>query len=154
MERELTLTSVEHPLFIDGDWIRVDHPTVKPLHDGAADLGWDGDPRLVIYLHQPSQVFVLWRLEADNTYRPVARIPDAITPESMNTLIRRLVEVDQRRGFDPYADVVTKQNRLEAVAEQRRHDRSVDFADKFHFALSRTHLPGIDVAKRVFPLGG
>lgn len=154
MERELTLATVTHPQFIDGGWIRVDHPTLDPLTQGEPTLGWEGDNRLVVYLHQPTQTFTLWRLEHDGEYRPVAKLPEgaSITPESVNRLVSRLVEVDQRRGFDPYADVI----RTQAIADRRaasdRQSWVSDFADKFHFALARTHLPGIDVAKRIFPI--
>jgi hypothetical protein len=70
-ERELTLSTVYHPEHMDGGWQRVDHPTVEPFQKGAPDLGWEGDPRLVVYLCNPTKQFVLWRLEHDDEYRRV-----------------------------------------------------------------------------------
>ncbi len=105
--RELTLIRVDHPLNIDGDqWLRVDHPTLDPLTQGAPTLGWEGDPRLVVYLHGASKTFVLWRLEHDGEYRAVAALPGEITPENINRLCARLVEIDTRSGFDAGQEVL------------------------------------------------
>ena len=155
MERELTLLTVLHPDTIDGgEWVRVDHPVLAPLFDGAPDLGWEGDSRLVVYLHVQAQAFALWRLEADNEYRPVAHFTPgkSLTPEAVNGLIQRLVEIDQRRGFNPYDDVTAAQDKADAVAEANRQAWLREFCDKMLFGLARQHMPGIDVAKRVFPL--
>lgn len=156
MDREINLGVIEHPQFIDNEWMRVDHPTVDPLRVGAPDLGWEGDQRLSVYLHLPSKRFVLWRLEYDGEYRVVAQLPEgaSITPASVNSLISNLQKWDQRQGFDPYQYVMDRQAADDAAREKITHDRVVDFADRLHFALARTHRPGIDVAKRVFPMGG
>ena len=155
MERELTLLNVVHPDTQDnGAWLRVDHPVLAPLFDGAPDLGWEGDSRLVVYLHLEAQTFCLWRLEANGEYMPVAHMPAgaSLTNESVNKLITRLVEIDQRRGFDPYADVIATQDRVDAEAEARRKEWLSEFCDKFLFGAARQHLPGLDIAKKVFPL--
>lgn len=156
MQREVTFLRVVHPEWIDNDWLRVDHPTLDPLVGGEPTLGWEGDTRLAVYLHQPSTTFVLWRLETDGEYRPLARLPEgaSITPESVNQLITNLIRVDQRRGFNPYDDVIDVENERSRHQATDRQAQVNDFADKFHFALTRTHLPGIDVTKRVFPLSG
>lgn len=147
--RELTLHTVHHPLFIDNEWMLVEHPTVAPLQDGAPDLGWEGDPRLAVYLHKPTQTFVVWRLESNGEYLPVARfgIGQEITPASINQTIRDLIRVDSRRGFDPYADVIARQD--EVARDQAREQAAYisDFADKLLYGLSRSHLPGIDVTR-------
>lgn len=155
MERELTLTTVEHPLTQDnGAWLRVDHPVLAPLFDGAPDLGWEGDSRLVVYLHLEAQTFALWRLEANGEYLPVAHLPAnaPLNPESVNKLISRLVEIDQRRGFDPYADVIAAQDAADREVEQRHKAWVSELSDKMLFALARQHLPGLEISKRVFPL--
>lgn len=143
--RELTFARVMHPEFIDNEWVRVDHPVTDPIQDGAPDLGWEGDSRLVVYLHKPTQRFVLWRLEHDGEYRPTARLPEgaSITPGSVNELIRNLVRIDQRRGFDPGLDVVTKENARIVAQDKTRREWAADFADKFHAALAWSHLPGV-----------
>ena len=153
MERELTLLKVPHPDTIDnGAWIRVEHPVLDPLFDGAPDLGWEGDSRLVVYLHLEAQSFCLWRLEANGEYMPVAHLPAgaSLTNESVNKLISRLVEIDTRRGFDPYADVIAAQDAADRDAERDRQARLEVLCDKMLFGLARQHLPGVDISKRVF----
>lgn len=155
MERELTLLNVDHPLTQDnGAWLRVDHPVLAPLFDGAPDLGWEGDSRLVVYLHLEAQTFCLWRLEANGEYMPVAHMPPgaALTNESVNKLITRLVQIDQRRGFDPYADVIKAQDMADAAAAANRKAWLEQFCDKMLFGLARQHLPGVDISKKVFTL--
>jgi hypothetical protein len=94
-------------------------------------------------------------LENDGEYRPVAQLPSgaAITPDSVNRLIRRLVEIDQRRGFDPYLDVITSIEKAEKDQAQAQQERIVQVADKLLFGLSRSHLPGIDVSYKHNLLG-
>lgn len=148
--RELTLATVYHPATIDGGvWTLVDHPTVRPLQDGAPQMGWDGDPRLAVYLHNESKTFVLWRLEHDGEYRPVCQLPpgQSITPGNINRLIANLLRIDSRRGFDPAEAVYDAMAEQEADREREYRAWLSDYADKFHFALSRSHMPGIHVTR-------
>lgn len=148
--RETTLIGLQHPEYIDdGAWLRVDHPTVQPLADGHPVLGWEGDPRLCVYLHLESQTFVLWRLEANQEYMPVASfgLGKEITPQSVNLTIQRLIEVDSRRGFDPGLDVLAAQEAVARDAHNTRMDALGEFADKLQYGLSRSHLPGVDVTR-------
>jgi hypothetical protein len=143
--RELTLATVYHPEHIGNDWQRVDHPVLDPLTHGAADLGWEGDDRLVVYLCKPTQQFVLWRLEANGEYGPCAALPPngSLTPGNVNELIRRLVAHDTRRGYDAYQDVIDQQAMAARHAETDRLAHIEQFADKLHFALARSHMPGV-----------
>ena len=148
--RELTLSTVYHPEFIDnGTWQRVDHPTVQRITDGDPTLGWEGDQRLVVYLHLEAQAFVLWRLESNGEYLPVGHfgLGSDITPAGVNETIRRLIEVDSRRGFDPYADVVAKQEQVAKADAAVYWDGLEAFADKFLFGLAQSHLPGVDITR-------
>lgn len=145
MERELTFHRITHPDFLFNGWQRVDHPVLKPLVDGEPVLGWEGDPRLVVYTNR--EVYVLHRLEHDNEYRAVCHIKGTLGIDTINTLIMRLVEIDGRRGWDPEAS-------MDALEAKRREDRRRnqqafmgDFADKFHFGLSRSHIPGISITR-------
>lgn len=149
MERELTLTAIYHPQFIDTEWQLVEHPTVDPLTKGDPTLGWEGDPRLAVYLYNPTKQFVLWRLENDEQYRPVCKLPPnaSITQENINRLIRKLQMIDQRNGHNPYEAVMAAQEYEANAIENERQSRLADFADKFHFALSRAHLPGVTISR-------
>ena len=145
--REQTISAVYHPPFIDGDWILVDEPVTRPLQQGAPTLGWEGDPRLAVYLHQPSKTFVLWRLEASNEYMPVGQFALAgdLTQAAVNHTIRRLIEVDSRRGYDPGEAVMLEVAKGDNLREEAHKARVSQMADKLMFALSQSHMPGVDV---------
>lgn len=148
-ERELTLTAVYHPEFMEGGWQRVDHPTVAPFQEGAPDLGWEGDPRLVVYLCNPTKQFVLWRLEADEEYRPMAVLPSgaSITPGSVNVAIQKLIESDTRRGADAHAKIMKSIEDYETAQEKDRQAWLGDVADHLLWGLANSHLPGIDITR-------
>lgn len=156
MERELTLSRVYHPEFIDNDWVLVDHPTVRPLQQGEPTLGWDGDPRLAVYLHKPSKAFVLWRLENNGEYSPISHygIGGQITPATINQTIRDLIRTDSRRGFDPGEDVLSKLAVVDRARETAHREFVESYADKLRYIFSRSHLPGIDVSYPRNLLGG
>lgn len=149
LPREQTLRTVFHPQFIENDWVRVDHPACAPLTDGAPALGWEGDERLVIYLHKPTQRPVLWRLEANGEYMPTAMLPEGarISEQGINALIARLVEIDTRRGADAYQTVMDAQAVQDKHQLDERRAWVSDFADKLHYGLSRSHLPGVNITR-------
>lgn len=146
MERELTLVTVFHPDMIEG-WQRVDHPVLGRLAGGDATLGWEGDPRLVVYLHLESQTFALWRLEADGEYRPVAHLSSGqvLGEQEVSRLLKHLVEIDQRNGYDPAVDILARRDARERRQTIDTNDRISAFADKLLYGLSRSHLPSVDV---------
>lgn len=147
--REETLLRADHPEFIGNEWVRVDHPTCDPFQTGAPDLGWEGDERLVVYLHKEAETFVLWRLEANGEYMPISTfgIGQEITPASVNHTIRDLIRTDTRRGFNAYTTVMDAGEAVAKDQARRQLDWLHDFADKLLYGLSRSHLPGVDVTR-------
>lgn len=147
--REETLLTVDHPEFIDGQWQRVDHPTCAPLQDGLPTVGWEGDPRLVVYLCLPTKQFVLWRLEATNEYLPVCALPSGgeITVQNIARLCARLVEIDTRRGHDAHQSVMDAIDTYERHQETDRQAWLGDVADRLLFGLANSHLPGISITR-------
>lgn len=123
---EPTLSVVLHPDHLPNlpHMIRVDHPTVRPLTEGSPAMGWEGDPRLAVYLDVPAQRFSLWRLEADNQYRPTAWMPEGaeITPDSMNQLIQRLIDSDRNRGVNVGAEVMAHNEAVYQEQDDFIHD--------------------------------
>jgi len=119
---ELTLHVVIHPdpLPKYPHKILVVHPTVDVLTKGAPALGWEGDNRLAVYLDTMVQRFQLWRLEHDNQYRLTAQLPPnaQITPETMNSLIERLVQHDAHRGFDANREVAAAAAKADAANDK------------------------------------
>lgn len=160
MEREETLAGVLHP-----EWLRppngpprqrLDHPCTWPLEYGAPDLGWEGDNRLCLYANAAANTWELWRLEHDGEYRqtglsspPGVSIPG---PEQINKLIKRLVDIDTRRGFDPHEESIVVARTIDEARAKSRSDRiQGDVAPKLRWALGRSYLPGVDVLPRQSP---
>lgn len=147
MERELTLAPMFHPEFIGNDWQLVDHPTIRAFAEGDATLGWEGDTRLAVYLFKPTKTFVLWRLENHGEYLPLARIDGDISPASVNNAIRNLIRIDQRRGFSAIETVEDAQEKAWAARDAARREEVAQVADKLHYGLAHSHLPGVDITR-------
>ena len=105
LPREQTFRPGElvHPTYVNGRqlWVSPEvEDIVHKLHYGDLILGWEGDPRLALYIDE-EQRWVLERLEADGEYRPVCRSKPGLALDER--LIIRLMEHDHRRGFDAAA---------------------------------------------------
>lgn len=142
--REATLLT-PHPDLLPNGWSRVDHPELAKLQKGEPVLGWEGDPRLAVYTNR--RVHVLYRLEADNEYRGVCVIQGTLGVDTINALIVRLVEIDTRRGWDALASVDASEATVARDAKRERDAWMLDFADKFLYGLSQSHIPGINVTR-------
>lgn len=100
--REITYGQGElvHPQVVDGRvlWTSLElQEFIHKLHYGDPVIGWEGDPRLALYLEGES--WVLERLEADGEYRTVCRSRPGLPLDER--LFIRLMQHDLRRGFDP-----------------------------------------------------
>lgn len=115
--RENTLTVAQADLVIP-DYYRGmqkwDSPEVADIVDrlrsGDPALGWEGDPRLVLYIEgveDGEKRWVLYRLEHDGSLRGVLRSRPGLPLDQR--LIIKLMENDTRRGFDPVAYVDANQ---------------------------------------------
>ena len=106
--REVTLTNLVHPSFIDGRslWIEPDVARVLDrIQNGDPVKGWEGDPRLAVYYEPQEKRWELWRLENDGQYRLFCRSkPGAQFDES---IIDALIAHATRRGFNPRQHVLT-----------------------------------------------
>lgn len=104
----------------------VDDHLTRPIQQGQATMGWEGDERLALYVDQRRAEWVLVRLEAVGAYAVVAITDPAaleLSPvDVVGQLIAHLVAHDVRRGFDPLADV-------EAHNAARDRALDADFAD-------------------------
>jgi len=100
-QREITLEpGFVHPQVVDGRTLWMDsglRNLIDKLHNGDPALGWEGDPRLALYME--GDTWVLSRYEADGTYRDVCKSRPGLALDER--LIVRLMEHDMRRGFDP-----------------------------------------------------
>lgn len=145
--REQTYSEVVHPDFIGQSAVIVD-PTamndlVDRLHNGDPALGWEGDNRLTLAFHKPTQQWELWRLEADNQYRLFARSkPGKPFP---GDIIRELVAHDTRRGFDPKAYVDEHNAKIKLEQEKQQTERNLEFADRLAWAIKKDTRTGAGI---------
>lgn len=112
--REQTLTTAEARLIVPETYRQMqrwDAPElaefVDRLNNGDSSIGWEGDPRLVLYQEGPDtpgpegKRWVIYRLEADGSLRGVIRSKPGVRLDT--GLIKYLMERDARRGHDPVA---------------------------------------------------
>lgn len=153
LPRELSYGAVTHP-----DHLAFRRPrgvlTLHRVEDVFTDaivkgdpvLGWDGDARLAVYLSMPQPEcaeasYWVVRLCADGTYQTVLRHPAVLRgPEIMAAFVRRLVEIDGRRGFDPIADLDKAEEQVAKAREDARAEQVAEVADRLHHAMRKDGL--------------
>lgn len=144
--RENSLTTVYHPDHLRLEYpggadklIRVDHPAVNALTDGEPTLGWEGDPRLQMYVNPKDDVWVLMRFENDGQYRVVTVSPvgQTLNNEEVNKLILRLVAHDTRRGFDPKAATDAHNAQQDKSEVDQLSEYNAQKADKLAWAIRK-----------------
>ncbi len=133
--REATHANVQHPdLMPNGStaW-RIGmnlHDLADKIQNGSPVDGWEGDARLTLASYRDpktgEQRWELWRLENDNEYRLVAWLPQDRDPSG---IIRRLVEMDARRGFDIH-EAVSRHNAQVDRERQYQSDQVVGAASE------------------------
>lgn len=117
----------------------IDDPLVRPLQDGYPPLGWEGDPRMALYVDRRTRQFLLVRLEHDGVYR----IEKTTTPVSATIgvvdlvarLIADVVAEDHHRGHDPYTAVTAANDRVEAEADRHIEEWAADQAHRLRRAF-------------------
>lgn len=126
-ELSLTLNQIAHPQILpDGSSVWLDAGIREKLQNGCPELGWEGDPRLEVYLGRDERLHV-WRLEHDGEYRLVTRSKPGMPLD--DRLIRFLVDHDTHRGYDVKADSDTHNAKLDANKEARADDKSMAAAE-------------------------
>ena len=140
-----------HPEFLAlGDELAMvlvqDQPdATRPIVFGSPSHGWGGDPRMAVYYDprggRDQGAYVIARLCDDGEYRLIMEMranDRPLSPAGVNLVVRRLVEIDSRRGFDAHADVVAHNDRVEAE-QRRRNDEWVteEIAPRLAWAFGR-----------------
>ena len=104
---------------LDSRKILADH-LIRPIQDGKPELGWSGDPNLVLAFEKIEQRWELWHMgdRSDQDYM-IARGPigGEINEDAINLLIMALVAGDTHRSGNSHTD------QLERMIErnERRH---------------------------------
>lgn len=151
--RELS-TAVDHPEFLK-DLSRVDvvaHPAVRTLYDGDGTLGWEGDSRLCLYLAETEGRYYLYRLEHDEVYRLVCRSQpyELLNEGGISRLIRHLLDIDTRRGFNAYEATMAVNTGIEATRQQLFDDTlNEETIPRIVHWAGRAFIPGIDIRPHV-----
>lgn len=128
--RELTISTndIKHPHALpDGSVVWVDASIRDRLQNGCPITGWEGDPRLEVYLG-PENRLHLWRLEADGEYRLLARsAPNAPLDER---IIHLLVAHDTRRGYKPKESVDAHNAQVRRARDEKDDEKMSEAADR------------------------
>lgn len=123
----------------------VDDPLTRCIAGGYPTLGWEGDPRMALYVDGPNGQWVLVRLEADGVYR-ISTITDPVAlnmppVDVIGQLIVWLVAHDGRRGYDAYNDMEAKNARREAEIDAKFEDEMTnDSFPRLRHAFKRDGL--------------
>ena len=125
----------------------------NPIIFGDPTQGWQGDQRMAVYYWpkggKADATYCVMRLCDDGEYRLILEMKAhdrPLSPAGVNLVVRRLVQIDTHRGFDPHAAIVANNDRIERES-QRRNDEWVDeeIAPRLAWAYGRdraTHLGG------------
>ena len=121
---------------------------IRPLREGKPELGWSGDPMLVLVFERMTQRWELWRNE------PAPGFPDRhvliskgpvgqdINEDAINLLIRQLVSMDTTRAGNSaqaISDLVDRENdRLERRREHEAVEQTSEALAKFYFEACKT----------------
>lgn len=110
---------------------------IKWLREGKPELGWSGDPFLILAFATIEQRWELWRSEPipgdpDRTVMVAAGPPGAeLNDDAVNLLIRRLVAGDTTRRGNSAEDIVERVIRENDELSARRTEQTADaIADK------------------------
>lgn len=121
--REASYGNVAHPEWLNGRRVWRDghlDEVVRRLQQGDPTKGWEGDPRLEVYLNSETRRWEIWRLEHDGEYRIVLYSDPDVTFDF--DVIDHLVAHDRNRGYDV-------QRELEVVNGGVRRRRSAEFQE-------------------------
>lgn len=140
--REETLERVGHPdpLVLHGRRLtRIDDPLAAPIATGDPTFGWEGDPRLQLYLDRPGREWVLVRFEHDRVYRIVVGhdAGDCAGMFVAARMIEWLVAHDQRRGYDVLADVAATNAAVDRSKEAAATEFNEEFAHRLRHGLRK-----------------
>lgn len=109
------------------------------LQNGDATRGWQGDPRLALAFHKPSQRWELWRAESGG-YSLVGRSP--IGAGFPANLIDQLVVRDVQRGFDPFQHVQDHNDALDVQRDNELSEAMGPAYQKLFWALRKEDRTG------------
>ena len=121
---------------------------IRPLREGKPELGWSGDPMLVLVFERMTQRWELWRNEPEPGFPDrhvlISKGPvgQDINEDAINLLIQQLVRMDTHRAgnsAEAISDMVDRENdRLERRREREAVEQTSDALAKFYFEAGKT----------------
>lgn len=129
---------------LDARQILADH-LIKPIQDGKPELGWSGDPNLVLAFHNIEQRWELWYMgdRSDQDYM-VARGPVGaeINEDAINLLIMSLVAGDTHRSGNSHTEqverMIARNEKRHADNVARATEQNAEILDRFYHAAGAT----------------
>lgn len=133
---ESTVGRVDHPVLLDGG-VLIDDAVADRLQRGDPTVGWEGDPRLALYLHRGRRQWELWRLEVDGRYRPSVTLSTEGRRgiDAVGELLVWLVTHDGRRGYKVINAAMVSHDRTEADRAYSNDQHSAESAERLAHAL-------------------
>lgn len=121
---------------------------IRPLREGKPELGWSGDPFLVLAFHQIENRWELWRNEPErgnpDRHVMIAKGPigQDINQTAIDILIRKLVEMDTHRAGNSAEAQMERILRENEEHDRKRTQEAADaIADplaKFYYEAGKT----------------
>lgn len=118
---------------------------VKPIQEGKPELGWSGDPNLVLAFHTIEQRWELWFMgHSSKDDFIVARGPvgQDINEDAINMLIQRLVQGDTHRAGNSHVEQMERMIERNNALERRKHaeavEKNAEVLDRFYHAVGAT----------------
>lgn len=114
----------------------IDNEITQALKYGYPPHGWEGDERLELAWNREEQRFELWRLEDDGQYHLVCRNRPGQRLVDMN-LIKRLVEMDRQRGYDPKTAIDAHNDKIDKEIMDQKTAEYEQVAEKLKWAVKK-----------------
>ena len=136
----------ETPLYLTRQHM-ADH-YIDMIRKPKPELGWSGDPFLVLAFHEIENRWELWRNEPERNnpdrHVMVARGPigQDLNEQAVVLLIRHLVEIDTHRSGNSAEAQLEKVMRKNAELDRQREaefvDQTADALGKFYYEAGKT----------------
>ena len=156
--REPDFTPVMHPVALERGglrlWVEPEvQEIVHKLHYGDAVVGWEGDPRMALYLNEDNKwLLVRWSPNPETMEEEPVPVLLSRPDVPIGGLIRWLVEHDCRNGHDVMAELKRRRATREAEANAESKELIGETVDRLAFSFSKNFHRIIPGRRKAEPL--